>query len=50
MDVVWPEVGGVQGAVGEQAGFLSDFPELNVPLDELTADDVAQVPLMVGSE
>jgi alpha-amylase/alpha-mannosidase (GH57 family) len=50
MDLLWPEVGGVQGAVSEQATFLSAFPELNVPLDELTADDVAQVPLMVGSE
>ncbi len=47
MDLIWPEEGGVQGGIGAQAGFLSGFPRLDVSTDDLTADDVAQLPLLV---
>ena len=46
IDLAWPEEGGVQGGIGEQAEILGSVPDYSGSPADLGPDDVAQVPLL----
>lgn len=48
LDLALPEEGGVQGGPGEQARLLADLPSFAGAQADITADDVATIPVVVG--